>query len=128
MGSKKLGVAVLYGVTTIFVIALFTSLLLSLILRFTNVQESSLTWIILGISFIALFIGGFVSGGKGKEKGWLIGGMTGLVYTLIIFLFQYLGFDSSFTMEETLYHLGFLGAASIGGIFGVNVMSNSKVT
>ncbi|MCH1626537.1 TIGR04086 family membrane protein [Fredinandcohnia quinoae] len=121
-----MGVAIFYGVIAIFIIVILFSLLFSLLLKFTSVQESSLSWVILASSFIALFIGGFVSGGKGKEKGWLIGGGTGLLYSVIVFLIQYLGYDATFTAEQAMYHLGFLAIAIIGGIFGVNMSTPSR--
>ncbi|MFC4320918.1 TIGR04086 family membrane protein [Litchfieldia salsa] len=118
---KKIGLATGYGVATIFIIIILTSLIFSLLLKFTSIEEESLTWIILAISFLTLFVGGFVSGGKGKEKGWLMGGATGILYSLIVFLFQYLGHDTLFSTEQSIYHLGFLATAMIGGIFGVNM-------
>jgi putative membrane protein (TIGR04086 family) len=123
---KKIGLATGYGVAAIFIIILLSSLIFSLLLKFTSVQEESLTWIILAISFLTLFIGGFVSGGKGKEKGWLMGGATGLLYSLIVFLFQYLGHDAVFSTEQSVYHIGFLATAMIGGIFGVNMTTPSR--
>ncbi|THE15330.1 TIGR04086 family membrane protein [Bacillus timonensis] len=123
---RKMSVAMVYGVVAIFVIVIVSSLLISLLLRFTSLQESSMSWVILGASFLALFIGGFVSGGKGKEKGWLIGGGTGVLYSIIVFIVQFLGYDTTFTVEQTMYHAGFLAAAAIGGIFGVNMTSPSR--
>jgi putative membrane protein (TIGR04086 family) len=125
---RKIGLAMVYGVTTIFIIILLTSLLLSLLLKFTTLQESSLTWVILTLSFLAMFIGGFVSGGKGKEKGWLMGGGTALLYSLIVFLFQYLGHEAVFSSEQSIYHAGFLAVSIIGGIFGVNMTTPPKTT
>ncbi|WP_078545395.1 TIGR04086 family membrane protein [Litchfieldia alkalitelluris] len=123
---KKIGLATAYGITAIFAVIVLTSLLFSLILRFSSVQEASLQWIIVGVSFLALFIGGFISGGKGKEKGWLMGGTTGLLYSLVVFIFQYLGHDATFTTEQSVYHAGFLATAMIGGIFGVNMTTPSR--
>ncbi len=119
--SKRLGLAVMYGLITVFMFAIGISLLFSLLLRFTSLQETSVAWIIVTLSFITLFIGGFVSGGKGKEKGWMLGGATGAAYTLVIFLFQYLGNDSLFSLHQMLFHLGFIGIAALGGIIGVNL-------
>ncbi|HZH58491.1 MAG TPA: TIGR04086 family membrane protein [Metabacillus sp.] len=124
METKKWGKAILYGLITIFVIALVTSLIFSLLLKFTNLTESSITWIILGLSIFALFIGGFVAGGNGKEKGWLIGGITALLFSLIILLFKFLGYGEIFSMQELMYHGGFLLVAMLGGIFGVNMASS----
>ncbi|MEH7223118.1 TIGR04086 family membrane protein [Bacillus sp. JJ1566] len=123
---RKMGVAMVYGVVAIFVIVIVSSLLISLLMRFTSLQESSMSWVILGASFLALFAGGFVSGGKGKEKGWLIGGGTGILYSIIVFIVQFLGYDATFSAEQTIYHAGFLAAAVIGGIFGVNMTTPSR--
>ena len=121
MESKRLGLAIMYGLITVFMLAIVISFIFSLLLRFTSLQETSVAWIIVTLSFITLFIGGFISGGRGKEKGWLLGGATGGAYTLVIFLFQYLGNDALFTMQQMLFHLGFIGTAALGGIIGVNI-------
>jgi putative membrane protein (TIGR04086 family) len=124
--SKSFGTSVLYGLIFIFLFAAFSSLIFSFILRFTSVREISLQYIITVISFIGLFGGGFLSGGKGKQKGWLIGGLTGLIYSLIVFLFQYLGYDRLFTSEQIIYHICYTLIAMMGGILGVNMASNSR--
>lgn len=122
--NNSYGLAVLYGVITIFSIAVVSSLIFSVILRFTSVEEASLEFIITAISFVTLFLGGFISGGKGKKKGWLVGGLTGFIYTLIILLFQYLGYDQLFTIEQLIYHICFIVTAMMGGILGVNINSS----
>ncbi|MCV9885247.1 TIGR04086 family membrane protein [Metabacillus halosaccharovorans] len=124
METKKWGKAILFGLITIFVMALVTSLIFSLLLKFTSLTESSITWLILGLSILALFIGGFVAGGNGKEKGWLIGGITAILFSLIILLFKFLGHGEIFSVQELMYHGGFLLIAMLGGIFGVNVSSS----
>jgi putative membrane protein (TIGR04086 family) len=117
----RLGSAIVYGVVTIFLLAALISFFLSLILKWTDIQESSLTWIIFAGSLLSMFIGGIVAGGKGKEKGWLIGGGTSLLFTLIVLVFQFLGLEKAFTVEQWLYHLVFFVAAALGGIVGVNM-------
>lgn len=119
--AKNSFAAILYGVITTFVIVLTSSIVLSLLLRFTKIQESSLTWVILTLSFLALFIGGFVSGGKGKQKGWFVGGGTGVLFTLLIFLVQFLGYQTSFSIEQMSYHIGYIIIAVLGGVMGVNM-------
>ena len=97
-----------------------------ILLRFTSLQESSIQWVVTAISFIAIFAGGFISGGRGKEKGWLVGGLTGLIYSVIIFLFQFLGLDSLFNFEQIIYHICYILIAMMGGILGVNLGGNSR--
>jgi putative membrane protein (TIGR04086 family) len=124
--SKNMGVSILYGVVVIFLVAVISSLIFSLVLQFTSTREASLQFIVTAVSFISLFIGGFVSGGKGKAKGWLLGGGTGLLYSLVIFLFQYLGKDSLFSMEQVIYHTCYMLVAMMGGILGVNMTTSRK--
>ncbi len=121
-----MGVAVLYGLGIIFSLAIIGSLVFSLLLRFTAIQENSLQYIVTTISFIALFVGGFITGGKGKQKGWLLGGVTGGTYTLLVLLFQYLGYDSLFSMEQMVYHVCYIITAMMGGILGVNMTSGKN--
>lgn len=125
METRKMLSAVAYGLLTILAIVLTFSLIFSLLLRFTNMQESSLQWLIMALSFFALFAGGFISGGRGKEKGWLMGGATSAVFTGIVLLYQFLGQETGFTMEQTFYHLGYLATAVFGGIIGVNLSGSS---
>ncbi|TCN24587.1 TIGR04086 family membrane protein [Mesobacillus foraminis] len=125
MESRNLGIAVLYGVITIFVFATISSFIFAFLLRFTSVSESSLQYIITTVSFISLFAGGFITGGKGKNKGWLIGAATGCIYSSIIFLFQYLGHDSLLNTEQIIYQVCYIITAMMGGILGVN-MSGSR--
>ncbi|MBB5324816.1 putative membrane protein (TIGR04086 family) [Anoxybacillus tepidamans] len=119
----RFGKAIVYGVVTIFLLASIISLLLSLFLKWTDVQESSLTWVIFAGSLLSVFIGGFVAGGKGKEKGWLMGGTTSALFTFIVFLFQFLGLEQSFSTKQWMYHLGFFVVAMLGGMMGVNMSS-----
>lgn len=119
--SRNYGSAVLFGVIVIFVLFVISSLIFSLILKFTAIEESSLKFIATAISFVALFAGGFITGGKGKQKGWLIGGLTGILYSLIIFFFQYLGYDRLFSMYQVIYHACYILTAMMGGILGVNM-------
>jgi len=124
--SKQWGSAILFGVLAIFIIALVTSLFFSILLKFTSLTEHSIQWIVVTLSFVAVFIGGFIAGGKGKEKGWLIGALTSLTYTGIILLIQFLGYGNVLSLEQWLYHGAFLLIAMFGGMIGVNVSTSRR--
>jgi putative membrane protein (TIGR04086 family) len=116
--------AVLFGLTTILVIALSFSLVVSLVLSLTSLTEHSVKWLITGVAFVTMFLGGAISGAKAKEKGWIAGASTALLFSLLTFFIQYLGYDNGFTSEQYLYHGGYILVAAIGGIIGVNLSSN----
>src|SRR5699024_571876 len=115
-------IGLLYGWIIIFGLILGASLILALLLRFSSFNEPTLSWVTLAIGIVSLFIGGVVSGAKSKSKGWIIGGLTGLGFTLFTFLVQYLGYQQPFLWEQSLHHIGFIIAAVIGGMIGFNIV------
>ena len=126
METRKMGSAIIYGTVSIFILAVIISLLFSLVLRFTSLTEYSISYLILILSFISIFIGGLISGGKGKKQGWILGGGTGLLYTLIILAFQYLGFDQTFSSREWIQSLCYILVCMMGGILGVNLSGGKE--
>jgi len=120
-------IALLYGWVTVFAFILISSFILALLLQYTAFSQTALSWTTLIIGFAVLFIGGIVTGMKGKAKGWLIGGIMGFGFSLFIFLVQYFGLNELFSGEQMLHHAGLIVIALIGGIFGVNLSAiNNK--
>ncbi|GLO66689.1 TIGR04086 family membrane protein [Oceanobacillus kimchii] len=119
--------ALLYGWIALFGILIIASFILALLLNFTEFSESALSLVTLIIGIVALFIGGLIAGLKGKNKGWMIGAMIGVGFTLLIFLVQYLGYQQGFSLKQTAYHSLYLGVALIGGIIGVNLSGTTEV-
>ncbi|MFD2211016.1 TIGR04086 family membrane protein [Virgibacillus halophilus] len=119
-------IGLLYGWIVILGMVLTTSFILALLLRFSSFNDPALSWVTLVIGLITLFIGGIIAGVKAKKKGWVIGAVTGAGFTLFTFLLQYLGYHHGFSMEQSLQHLGYIFAALIGGVIGVNVIVNGQ--
>ncbi|WP_059102777.1 TIGR04086 family membrane protein [Shouchella shacheensis] len=122
MPAVALGLAVTVG------IAIGSSVLVATVLSLSSLTEHSVGWVMTFFAFLALFIGGFFSGAKAKTKGWLAGGLTALLFSLLVLMVSYLGFNEAFTLSQGLTHLGYLVCASIGGMIGVNLLSASKST
>ncbi|WP_077621387.1 TIGR04086 family membrane protein [Sediminibacillus massiliensis] len=118
--------ALLYGWIIIFGIMLTASFILSILLRFTAFGAPALSWATLSISVAALFIGGLASGLKGKEKGWILGFLTGAGFILFILLYQYLGYQAGMSLQQLVHHAGFLLASMLGGVLGVNLSSGDS--
>lgn len=119
-------IALLYGWVVVLGLIIISSIILAFFLRFTSLNQSTLSWITLSVGLISLFIGGFIAGLKGRAKGWVIGIAVGIGFTLFTFLVQYLGYQQSFTMNQSLHHIGYILAALIGGIIGVNLVVPEK--
>ncbi|MCK0471125.1 TIGR04086 family membrane protein [Halalkalibacter sp. APA_J-10(15)] len=123
MNNRGFFPAILFGFMTILVLILTTSLVISLILSFSSLTEQSVHWFIITIAFLAMFTGGLIAGGRAKEKGLLVGAITALMFSLLTFLIQFLGFDVSFSNEQYLFHGLYILTGAIGGIVGVNLSS-----
>lgn len=117
--NKDMLSGVFFGLVTIVAIIFATSFVFSVLLKFTMLTEASFTVATMIISFAALFIGGLISGTKARRRGLFIGAGTGLFYGLIVFLVQYLGFDTGFSTEQYLYFAGYIIVAALGGMIGV---------
>ncbi|SHN09365.1 TIGR04086 family membrane protein [Gracilibacillus kekensis] len=119
-------VSVLYGWVGVVVVMLLASVVLTLLLRFTSLGESTLKMATLFISFIALFTGGLIAGLKAKHKGILVGSITSLLFTFIVFCYRFLGLHLGFSVVELVNHIAYLLLAIIGAIIGVNLSSGEE--
>nr|WP_253288739.1 TIGR04086 family membrane protein [Amphibacillus sp. MSJ-3] len=111
----------MYGWLSIIILLIISSLALAILLRFTSLTNPLLDNLAIIAAFIILWLSGLISGLKAKQKGWMIGLTLSLSYSLIIYLYQYLGYNQQFTLKQILYHLGFLLVAVFGAVLGVNI-------
>lgn len=123
MEAKRLGKAVIYGFITIFIFGIISSFGFALLLKFTSMSEITVGYLIMATSFFSFFMGGLISGAKGKRTGWALGALVGILYVGTIFLFQYLGLDLKITIKQGAFNLAFVLISLMGGILGVNITS-----
>lgn len=112
---------ILSGVIAIVGILIVISFILSLMLHFTMIQETSIQWFLLPITLLTLFIGGVIAGYQSGGKGWYYGGVTGVAFLLIAWLVSFLGFDILLSLKSLLIYLAYLLLAMMGGMVGVNM-------
>ncbi|PFV76301.1 TIGR04086 family membrane protein [Bacillus sp. AFS059628] len=120
-GTKKLSTAIGFGIVTLLILATVTSMIMALLLKFTDMNEGTLAVTIFIIALLSMLISGFTAGKKAQGKGWLVGFSTGLTFTILVFLVNYLGFSQTLSNSQLLYQLALMGASTLGGIFGVNM-------
>jgi putative membrane protein (TIGR04086 family) len=103
------------------VFMLIGTLLASLLLVFSNVQEDSWSTLTLGIHGLAMLVGGFIAGKRSSSKGWYHGTMLGLIYAFIVWMIGFLAYDTGFS-DQTLYvTLLSIASGAVGGMIGVNM-------
>ncbi|AMR04526.1 TIGR04086 family membrane protein [Bacillus thuringiensis] len=125
-GTKKLSTAIGFGIVTLLILASITSMIMALLLKFTNINEGTLTVTIFILALLSMLMSGFTAGKKTQGKGWLVGFTTGLTFTILVFLVNYLGFSQTLSNSQLLYQLALMGASTLGGIFGVNMSKQSN--
>ncbi len=111
---------ILNGLILMLIIVLLGSFIVSLIFQFSSVSESKMPIFTYVVNALSLLTGGFVAGFKAKERGWFYGGMTGVLYTIILIMIAFLAFDVALTLKTFVTMIGSFALAAIGGIFGVN--------
>jgi putative membrane protein (TIGR04086 family) len=109
------------GLVYILIIVLLGTLVTSLLLSMSGIQESSLPYFAYPLHVIALLIGGWIAGRRAKEKGWYYGGMSGLIYAVLLLLISFLGLDQSLGMDSLMILLVSFASSALGGILGVNM-------
>ncbi|MGP4061592.1 TIGR04086 family membrane protein [Halobacillus sp. H74] len=110
-----------YGIGSIFILMIVFAGVLALLLRFTGVEYQTLNQmaLIAGISILAF--GGMLAAYKGEQKGWLSGGMTGLIFVSAMILFQIIFENQLVSLPQLSYFGGLVLAAWLGGMIGVNL-------
>lgn len=121
MNGKRLGMGIMYGVSTNVIAILLFGIIFGALLRFTSITEDSLAWIFVIFSFVILLIGGTVAGAVAKHKGYLVGMATAIIFSLLVLSAQYLGLDQGFSNQQWMTHGGFLLTSMLGGMLGTNL-------
>ncbi|MGF9871888.1 TIGR04086 family membrane protein [Bacillus tropicus] len=125
-GTKKLSTAIGFGIITLLILASITSMVMALLLKFTDMTEGTLAVTIFILALLSMLISGCTAGKKAQGKGWLVGFTTGLTFTILVFLVNYLGFSQTLSNSQLLYQLALMGASTLGGIFGVNMSKQNN--
>ncbi len=119
--SQKLGRALLYG----FGFTLFSILILSLIITsiayFEWVSVSVIEKIIYVCSMGIFFLSAMITAKIIATKGWMVGGLFGLLLVVCTALYQLIGLDASLTLEFLIRGLIVLVVSVSGGMIGVNL-------
>lgn len=113
---KKLGISFIY-ISSILLLSTF----LLTILNYFNIIGSGIVSVFkIIIPLVSLFVGGFIIGKKSKNKGWIEGLKLGVILTIIISLFNYLGLNMSFNFKNIIYFLILILITIFGSIIGIN--------
>ncbi len=112
---------VIRGLLLSVIISLVLLLVCSLILHFTAVPEKVTPYLACGVALLSVLCGSYHTGKRIGFRGWLHGGVVGILYIVILLLAGVLA-QNGFTFGLNLFSKLFLGLVfgAAGGMWGVN--------
>lgn len=122
MAPRFGGTPVLQGLIYAFAVAVSALILASLLVTWTSVSESALPTITYIVNLAATLTGAFAAARRARERGWYYGGLTGLLYSLLITILGFIIMSASFSLA-TLVQIAILSViGGLGGVIGVNTV------
>lgn len=95
---------------------------LGLLMLMTNMKESIMRPAVLIITLVAMLLTGMQAAKKSTVRGFVIGGFSGLLYMLFLYLIAVLAFSSvPFNLNVLIRFLYAFVAGAIGGVVGRNI-------
>lgn len=113
---------IIKGLALAYVFTLVLVLVVSFLLTYTRLKESTIPLLNTIIMIISISVGAIYIAVNIGERGWLNGGILGVFYFVILILFNYL-FVKPFTFDIFSISKFFISLITgiIGGILGINL-------
>ena len=112
---KGVGFSVIFTIVSLFIF--------SLLLVYTDIDESLMQPVVIVITGVSILLGSFIGNRKSRKNGILKGGAIGLIYIICIYLISSAINGGNFSLNIQsiiMMSVGIVGGI-IGGIIGVNV-------
>lgn len=108
----------------IFSIIIVSTFLVTTLNYFNIIGPKLLTIFKILIILSSMFTGGIIIGKNSKQKGWLEGIKLGLIVTVILILFKYLGLNQKFLITNIIYYIILIISCTLGSMIGINKKKN----
>ena len=116
---KGIGIAYLITIPLFWIFAFF--------LYYTDFPDKFFPSAVIITTLVSILVAGWISTSRIKSKGWLNGGIVGLLYMGILFLVSSLAYrDYSINSHVIIMFIIGVITGSIGGILGINLRREPK--
>lgn len=113
---KNLGISIIKTIISIISFTFFITLL-----SYFNIINDKICSIFkILIPVISLFIGGFYMGKKSRNKGYLEGLKFGLIFCLLLIIFNLIVFGFTFEIKYILFYIIIIISSTLGSMIGIN--------
>lgn len=114
--------AILKGLVFCFAFLIVASLIMGIVVSIADdMREDTTNRILMVVNYVAIFAGGLFTARLVYRKGWLNGGIVGLIYMVIVVFIGSQFVEVQFGLEIVLRLLSGFLAGAVGGVFGVNL-------
>ena len=121
VNENKTIINILKGVGISLIVTVIMLIIFSIILTYTNIQESAINPVIMIITAISILIGSSLGNIKIKKNGLINGGLIGGIYIIIIYLISsILNWRFSLNIQSIIMIITSVIFGILGGIIGVN--------
>ena len=121
--NKNNVINIFKGIVISFILTLILLFIFSTILTYTQIPESTIGPVIIIITVISILIGSSISTIKIRKNGIINGGIIGMIYILILYLFSSM-FETGFSVN--IYSVIMIVFSIIAGIIGKIKRKNIK--
>ena len=112
---KLLGI----NLSIMFLILFICTFIITLLNYFNIISGNTMSILKILIIILTMLIGGFLTGKKSKEKGWLEGIKIGSIFSIILILINLL-FIKNFEFKNIIYYLILIIASVLGSMVGIS--------
>lgn len=121
VNENKTIINILKGVGISLMATVIMLIIFSIILTYTNIQESAINPVIMIITAISILIGSSLGNIKIKKNGLINGGLIGGIYIITIYLISsILNWKFSLNIQSVIMIITAVIFGILGGIIGVN--------
>ena len=113
---------ILLGVSISLLLFLLGLVIVALIVNFFSITSAATNKIMFVVNYGVVFIGGVIAAYTSQNRGWLNGGVVGLVYVLLLVAMGSLCTSLVFSGSLLLKVLTICMVSALGGIIGINMV------
>lgn len=117
---KNISISILYIIISILILTFITTLFS----YFNIIGEKTVSIFKIIVPIISLFIGGFYIGKRSTKKGWFEGLKLGLIFIILLIIFEFLALDISFEGRNILYYIIIIISSMFGSMIGISMKKN----
>ncbi|AFK86694.1 MULTISPECIES: TIGR04086 family membrane protein [Thermoanaerobacterium] len=113
---------IIVGLLVSYIITLLFFIIYALVLTYTPLSELTLPTLTMLITIIGIVLSGAIAARNTRSKGWLNGGLAGLLYVLLmLFLGVYFVKEAGINAGIALKLIWGVVLGAIGGMIGINL-------